>query len=76
MGIRNLSLLPTGLPINIADVAEIERDVAAFAGSANGGLIMTASALSAIRRNLILTLAARHKLPAMYFERYYVAEGG
>ena len=63
-------------PINIADVAEIERDVAAFAGSANGGLIMTASALSAIRRNLILTLAARHKLPAVYFERYYVAEGG
>jgi putative ABC transport system substrate-binding protein len=63
-------------PINIADAAEIERDVAAFAGSANGGLIMTASALSAIRRDLILTLAARHKLPAVYFERYYVAEGG
>jgi putative ABC transport system substrate-binding protein len=63
-------------PININDSAEIERDIAAFAGSANGGLIMTASALSAIRRDLVIPLAARHKLPAVYFERYYVAAGG
>jgi putative ABC transport system substrate-binding protein len=63
-------------PININDAAELERDVTAFASSANGGLILTASALSAIRRNLIITLAARYKLPAVYFERYYVAAGG
>lgn len=51
-------------PININDAAEIERDVTAFAGSADGGLILTASALSAIHRDLIFTLAARHRLPA------------
>jgi ABC-type uncharacterized transport system substrate-binding protein len=63
-------------PINITDAAEIEREVAAFAHSANGGLISTASALSAIHRDLIITLAAQHKLPAVYQERYYVAGGG
>jgi putative ABC transport system substrate-binding protein len=63
-------------PVNITDAAEIERAVTAFAHSANGGLISTASALSAIHRDLIITLAARHKLPAVYQERYYVAAGG
>jgi putative tryptophan/tyrosine transport system substrate-binding protein len=63
-------------PVNITDAAEIERAVTAFANSANGGLISTASALSAIHRDLIITLAARHKLPAVYQERYYVAGGG
>jgi hypothetical protein len=62
-------------PVNITDAAEIERAVTAFANSANGGLISTASALSAIHRDLIITLAARHKLPAVYQERYYVAGG-
>jgi putative ABC transport system substrate-binding protein len=63
-------------PVNLSDAAEIERDVAAFAGSANGGLILTASALSALHRDLIITLAARYKLPAVYQERSYVAAGG
>ena len=63
-------------PVNLSDAAEIERDVAAFAGSANGGLILTASALSALHRDLIITLAARYKLPAVYQERSYAAAGG
>jgi putative ABC transport system substrate-binding protein len=63
-------------PINISNVAEIESEVAAFARSANGGLILTASALSLLRRDLIITLAARYKLPAVYQERLYVAAGG
>jgi ABC-type uncharacterized transport system substrate-binding protein len=63
-------------PINITDAAEIERAVAAFAYSANSALISTASALSAVHRDLIITLAAQHKLPAVYQERYYVTGGG
>ncbi len=63
-------------PINIGDAAKIERAVAAFAHAANGGLILTASALSAVHRDLIITLAARYKLPAVYQERSYVAAGG
>ncbi len=62
--------------VNLGDAAEIERAVAAFARSANGGLILTASALSSLHRVLIVTLAARYKLPAVYVERYYVAGGG
>jgi putative tryptophan/tyrosine transport system substrate-binding protein len=53
-------------PINIRDAGEIERAVAAFARSANGGLIVTGSALAQLHRNLIITQAARHKLPAVY----------
>src|SRR6516164_7189479 len=64
------------IPINLGDVAEIKREVAAFAQSANGGLISTASALSAVHRDLIIALAAQHKLPAVYQERNYVAAGG
>jgi putative ABC transport system substrate-binding protein len=64
------------IPVNLGDAAEIEREVAAFAQSPNGGLILTASALSAVHRDLIITLAARHKLPAVYQERNYVAAGG
>jgi putative tryptophan/tyrosine transport system substrate-binding protein len=63
-------------PINIRDAGEIERAVAAFARSANGGLIVTGSALAQLHRNLIITLAARHKLPAVYFERFFVTGGG
>jgi putative tryptophan/tyrosine transport system substrate-binding protein len=63
-------------PINLTNAAEIESEVTAFAGSANGGLISTASALSLIHRDLIITLAARYKLPAVYQERAYVAAGG
>jgi len=63
-------------PINLGDAAAIERAVAAFAHSANGGLILTASALSALHRDLIITLAARYKLPAVYDSSDYVAAGG
>ena len=63
-------------PVNVRDAGEIERAVAAFARSSNGGLIVTASALAAVHRDLIVTLAARHKLPAVYFERSFVAAGG
>ena len=64
------------IPVNLGDAAEIEREVAAFAQSANGGLISTASALSQVHRDLSITLAARHKLPAVYQERNYVTAGG
>jgi putative ABC transport system substrate-binding protein len=65
------------IPINLLrDAAEIKREVAAFAQSANGGLISTASALSGVHRDLIITLAAEHKLPAVYHERNYVTAGG
>jgi putative tryptophan/tyrosine transport system substrate-binding protein len=63
-------------PVNLRDVTEIERAVAAFARSSNGGLIVTATAAAALHRDLIIRLAARHKLPAVYPERTYVAAGG
>ena len=63
-------------PVNMRDAGEIERAVAAFARAPNGGLIVTASALAIVHRDLIVTLAARHKLPAVYFERFFVAAGG
>ena len=56
-------------PVNVRDADEIERAVAAFARSGNGGLIVTASALTAFHRDLIVTLAARHSLPAVYYRR-------
>jgi putative tryptophan/tyrosine transport system substrate-binding protein len=63
-------------PIDVHDAAEIERAVTAFARSANGGLIVTGSALTALHRDLIITLAARQKLPAVYWERFFVTSGG
>jgi putative ABC transport system substrate-binding protein len=63
-------------PINVRDAGEVERDVTAFARSSNGGLVTTASPLTAIHRDLIVTLAARHKLPAVYNSRDYVNAGG
>ena len=63
-------------PINLRDAGEIERGVEAFARGANGGLIVAASALATVHRDLIITLAARHKLPAVYFNRVFVADGG
>src|SRR5262249_32331739 len=64
------------IPVNLSDDAEVERDLVAFAQSANGGLIGTASVWSVVHRDLIITLAARHKLPAVYQQRNYVAAGG
>jgi len=63
-------------PINVRDDGEIERDIAAFARLPNGGLIVTASALAAVHRSFLVTVAARHKLPAVYYERSFVAGGG
>ena len=63
-------------PIGVRDPGEMERAVAAFARSPNGGLILTASALAPVRRDLIITLAARHRLPAVYYERYFALDGG
>ena len=63
-------------PVNVRDAGEIERAVAAFARSPNGGLIVTASASASRHRDLIIALAARHKLPAVYFDRSFVAAGG
>ena len=63
-------------PLNIRDAGEIERALGAFARGANGGLIVTASTLATLHRELIVTLAARQKLPAIYFFRFFVARGG
>ena len=63
-------------PVNVRDAGEIERDVAAFAHGSNSGLIVTASALAIRHRNLIVTLAARHRLPAVYYRREFVTGGG
>jgi putative ABC transport system substrate-binding protein len=63
-------------PVGDRDAAEIERAVATFAHSANGGLIATGPAGASVYRELIIQLAARHKLPAVYADSYIVAEGG
>ena len=63
-------------PVNLRDAPEIERAVAGFARISNGGLIVTGSALSNVHHKLIITLAALHKLPVIYFERSFVVGGG
>ena len=63
-------------PIGVRDADEIERALTAFARSANGGLIVTGSGPAAIHRDLIVTLAARHKLPAVYVAGFFVTVGG
>jgi putative ABC transport system substrate-binding protein len=63
-------------PVDVRDTSEIERAVTAFAHSGNGGLIVTSSALASRYRDLIITLAARHKLPAVYGGRWFVTAGG
>jgi hypothetical protein len=60
----------------VRDAGEIERAVAAFARSPNGGLIVTSGAGSVLHRELIIALAARYKLPAVYYRRYFVTSGG
>jgi putative ABC transport system substrate-binding protein len=64
------------IPVNVRDADEIERAVASFAHRPNGGLIATATGQTVAHRDLIVTLAARHKLPAVYYERFFVAAGG
>ena len=63
-------------PVDVRDAPEIERAVTAFAGIENGGLVVTASPSGTVHRELIIALAARHKLPAVYWQRFYRASGG
>jgi putative ABC transport system substrate-binding protein len=63
-------------PFGMRDAGEIERAVTAFASGPNGGLIVLGSTLANIHRELIITLAARHRLPAVYSDRLFVASGG
>jgi putative ABC transport system substrate-binding protein len=64
------------IPVNVRDASEIERAVAGFARTANGSLIVTPSGLTIGYRDLIITLTDRHKLPAIYFERFFAKGGG
>jgi putative ABC transport system substrate-binding protein len=64
------------LPVGLRDASEIERAVTAFGRSANGGLIVLAAPLSIVHRNLIIKLAAQHRLPAVYPLRFFVTSGG
>ena len=63
-------------PVGVRDVRVIEGTVAAFARGSNGGLIVTASALAVVHREVIITLATRYKLPAVFFLRSFVTDGG
>jgi putative ABC transport system substrate-binding protein len=63
-------------PINVRDAPETERAIAAFARPANGGLIAGGAAAQAVRRDVIIKLAAQHRLPALYLDRAFVADGG
>jgi putative ABC transport system substrate-binding protein len=63
-------------PLDVSDPGEIERGITAFAQTPNGGLIVTASSWALVHRDLIIALAARHGLPAVYFQHHFVAGGG
>jgi putative ABC transport system substrate-binding protein len=63
-------------PVNVRDPGEIERAVSTFARLPDGGLVVTGSSLAAVHRDLIVKLAARHKLPTVYYERFFVGAGG
>jgi putative tryptophan/tyrosine transport system substrate-binding protein len=63
-------------PANVRDADEIERSIATFARASNGGLIVTTTSVAIVHRELILELAARHKLPAIFWDRFYVSGGG
>jgi len=63
-------------PIGVGDTGDIERAIAAFAREPNGSLIVTGSPSAAVHRDLLITLAARHRLPAVYPWRFFVTSGG
>jgi putative tryptophan/tyrosine transport system substrate-binding protein len=63
-------------PVNLRDLGETERTVSAFVGGANSGLIVIVGVTAAVQRDLIIALAARHRLPAVYFNRIFVDAGG
>src|SRR5262249_33232956 len=60
----------------IRDTAEIERAIVTLAGSGNGGIIITGSPFAALHRELIVALAARHKVPAIFYDRFFAITGG
>jgi putative ABC transport system substrate-binding protein len=63
-------------PLGGRDAKDIEQTVTEFAGGSNRGLIATGSSLTINNRALIISLAARHRLPAVYWERFFVTGGG
>jgi len=63
-------------PVGVSDAGEIKRGITAFARASNGGLIVTGNMLTIVHRDLIITLAARHRLPAVYNLRVFVNDGG
>jgi putative ABC transport system substrate-binding protein len=63
-------------PVNVREVGEIERNIAALAHSSNGGVVVTGSPEASRHRDLIITLAAKHRLPAVYPYRSFVVDGG
>jgi hypothetical protein len=63
-------------PVDVRDPGNIERAITAFARLSSGGLVVTASPLATVHRELIFALAARFKLPAVYSERFWVSGGG
>ena len=83
-GISQFAAIQTGAPsfgmevnpVNVRDAGEIERAVTAFSRAPNGGLVVASGSGVFRHRNLIITLAARHKLPAVYSQRLFVAAGG
>jgi putative ABC transport system substrate-binding protein len=70
------SLGVEAIPVNVRDADGIEKAISDFARSADDGLIVTGSGLAAANRNLIITLAAKHQLPAVYWDRMFVSDGG
>src|SRR5262245_33960468 len=64
------------VPVKVRDPGELENKLAAFARSPNGGVVVTGSAFAIMRRDLIIKLAAQHRLPAVYYERAFVVAGG
>jgi putative ABC transport system substrate-binding protein len=62
--------------VNVRDAREIERSIAAFARSANGGLVVTSTATATVYHDLVIMLAAQHKLPAVYGNPFSVTDGG
>src|SRR6188768_3107427 len=64
------------IPVDARDSVQLERALATFAGTADGGMIVTPNLFSALARERLVALAARHKLPAVYFNRFFVTEGG
>jgi putative tryptophan/tyrosine transport system substrate-binding protein len=63
-------------PIDVGEPSDIERGITTFAGTPNSGLVATASARIRLHYKLIITLAAKYRLPAIYADRFFVTEGG